>query len=122
MERPVAPPDDVTILTGGSCDPIALVSRTFAHQLTIQGPGKLRDGRVLNVYGACNCGYSPCFKVIPQQWGTAGSGKPLQPLRTVAVDPKLVKLGSLLYIPLLEGRTMPGRSPWGLRTRALRPR
>jgi hypothetical protein len=31
----------------------------------------------------------------------------------VAVDPKVIKLGSLLYIPLLEGRTMPGRAPWG---------
>jgi hypothetical protein len=25
----------------------------------------------------------------------------------------VVKLGSLLYVPLLEGRTMPGRAPWG---------
>ena len=24
-----------------------------------------------------------------------------------------MKLGSLLYVPLLEGRTMPGRPPWG---------
>jgi 3D (Asp-Asp-Asp) domain-containing protein len=51
--------------------------------------------------------------VIQQQWGTAGSGRPLQPFRTVAVDPKLIKLGSLLYVPILEGRTMPGRAPWG---------
>jgi 3D (Asp-Asp-Asp) domain-containing protein len=51
--------------------------------------------------------------VTQAQWGTAGSGKPLQPFRTVAVDPKVVKLGSLLYVPLLEGRTMPGRQPWG---------
>ena len=48
-----------------------------------------------------------------QQWGTTGTGRPLQPFRTVAVDPKLIKLGSLLHIPLLEGRTMPGRAPWG---------
>jgi len=108
------PADDVTIYAGGGkCEPIAQVSRAFAQQLRIQGTGKLRDGRMLNVFGACKCGYSPCFKVTAQQWGTAGSGRPLQPFRTVAVDPKLVKLGSLLYIPLLEGRTMPGRPPWG---------
>ena len=47
------------------------------------------------------------------QWGTAGAGKPLQPFRTVAVDPRVIKLGTLLYVPLLEGRTMPGRAPWG---------
>jgi 3D (Asp-Asp-Asp) domain-containing protein len=109
----IAPPDDVTLFAGGSCDPIARVSRDFVQQLKLQGTGKLRDGRVLNVWGACNCEFSPCFKVTGQQWGTAGSGRPLQPFRTVAVDPKLVKLGSLLYIPLLEGRIMPGRAPWG---------
>lgn len=106
--------DPVTLYTGGGkCEPIADVSKQFAQQVAVQGTGKLRDGRVVNIWGACNCGHSPCFKVTRAQWGTAGSGKPLQPFRTVAVDPKVVKLGSLLYVPLLEGRTMPGRQPWG---------
>lgn len=96
-----------------TCEPIVDVSREFAHQLRVQGTGKLRDGRVLNIWGHCGCDTSPCYKVIEHQWGTSGSGRPLQPFRTVAVDPKLIKLGSLLYVPLLEGRTMPGRSPWG---------
>jgi len=95
------------------CEPIAEVSREFASQLAVQGTGKLHDGRVVNIWGACNCKRSPCFKVTQAQWGTAGSGKPLQPFRTVAVDPRVVKLGSWLYVPLLEGRTMPGRGPWG---------
>jgi 3D (Asp-Asp-Asp) domain-containing protein len=108
----VAPP--VTLYNGGgSCDPIAEVSQEFAQQLAIQGTGKLRDGRVLNIWGHCACEHSPCFKVMENQWGSAGSGRPLQPFRTVAVDPKVIKLGSLLYVPLLEGRTMPGRAPWG---------
>ena len=107
-------PDLVTLYDGGgACEPIAEVSKEFATQLALQGTGKLHDGRVLNIWGACNCRHSPCFKVTHAQWGTAGSGKPLQPFRTVAVDPKVVKLGSLLYVPLLEGRTMPGREPWG---------
>lgn len=109
----VAPPETVTLYQSKNCEPIAEVSREFAHQLRVQGTGKLRDGRVLNIWGHCNCGHSPCFKVIPHQWGTAGSGRPLQPFRTVAVDPKLIKLGSLLHVPLLEGRLMPGRAPWG---------
>jgi 3D (Asp-Asp-Asp) domain-containing protein len=98
---------------GGKCEPIAEVSKAFASQLALQGTGKLRDGRVVNIFGACNCGHSPCFKVTHAQWGTAGTGRPLQPFRTIAVDPKVVKLGSLLYVPLLEGRLMPGRTPWG---------
>jgi 3D (Asp-Asp-Asp) domain-containing protein len=107
-------PDLVTLYAGGgTCELIAEVSKEFASQLALQGTGKLHDGRVLNIWGACNCNHSPCFKVTQAQWGTAGSGKPLQPFRTVAVDPKVVKLGSLLYVPLLEGRTMPGRQPWG---------
>ena len=31
----------------------------------------------------------------------------------MAVDPKVVKIGTLLHVPLLEGRLMPGRAPWG---------
>ncbi len=89
------------------------VEPEFASQLAVQGTGKLRDGRVLNIWGRCKCQRTPCFKVTENQWGTAGSNHPLQPFRTVAVDPKIIKLGTLLYVPLLEGRTMPGRSPWG---------
>ncbi|HEY5951325.1 MAG TPA: 3D domain-containing protein [Kofleriaceae bacterium] len=109
----VAPPDLVTIYEPKSCNVIADVTRDFAAQLELQGTGKLRDGRVLNIWGACPCERKPCFKVTENKWGTAGTGKPLQPFRTVAVDRTVVKLGSLLYVPLLEGRTMPGRPPWG---------
>jgi 3D (Asp-Asp-Asp) domain-containing protein len=128
-DGPVTNPDDATAsadpdlaavatveqvtLYSGTCEPIAEVSKEFGAQLALQGSGKLKDGRVLNVWGTCSCPRSPCFKVIEQQWGTAGNGRPLQPFRTVAVDPKVIKLGSLLYVPLLEGRMMPGRSPWG---------
>jgi 3D (Asp-Asp-Asp) domain-containing protein len=103
----------VTLYESQSCNEIAQVTPEFANQLAIQGTGKLNDGRVLNIWGRCACGHSPCFKVTQNQWGTAGTGHPLQPFRTVAVDPKVVKLGTLLYVPLLEGRTMPGRPPWG---------
>lgn len=114
VELAAITPDLVTLYAGGSrCEPIADVSKEFASQLAVQGTGKLRDGRVVNIWGACNCKHSPCFKVTHAPWGTAGTGKPLQPFRTVAVDPRVVKLGSLLYVPLLEGRTMPGRPPWG---------
>lgn len=95
------------------CEPVAEVSREFASALTLQGTGKLRDGRVINVWGKCSCERSPCFKITENQWGTGGGGRPLQPFRTVAVDPRVVKLRTLLYVPILDGRTMPGRPPWG---------
>ena len=99
-----------------TCNVLAEVDKEFAKSLALQGTGKLKDGRLLNVAGQnnCDCDRKPCFHVIEGQvWGTAGTGRPLAPFRTVAVDPKLIKLGSLLYVPLLEGRTMPGRAPWG---------
>lgn len=104
---------DLVHVYGPTCEPLAEVSRDFAAAMTLQGTGKLRDGRVLNVWGKCSCERSPCFTVVESQWGTGGGGRALQPFRTVAVDPKVIKLGTLLYVPLLEGRTMPGRAPWG---------
>ncbi len=106
-------PELVPVYEGRSCEQIAEVTREFAGQLEMQGTGKLKDGRVLNIWGTCRCGRSPCFKVTSATWGTAGTGRALQPFRTVAVDPRVIKLGTLLYVPVLEGRTMPGRAPWG---------
>ena len=110
----VAPSVDlVTIYEPTKCMPIASVSTEFATQLQLQGTGKLKDGRLLNIWGGCGCARNPCFKVTETKWGISGSGRALHPFRTVAVDRRVIKLGTLLYIPLLEGKTMPGRPPWG---------
>lgn len=108
-----AAPDLVVLYEGKNCEPIAEVSRAFAAAAEMQGTGKLRDGRLINIWGACPCDRSPCFHFTGQKWGNAGTGRGLTPFRTVAADPKVVKLGSLLYLPVLEGRRMPGRPPWG---------
>lgn len=105
--------DLVVLYEGKTCEPIAEVSRAFAAAAEMQGTGKLRDGRIINIWGACACDRSPCFHFTGQKWGAAGTGRGLSPFRTVAADPKVVKLGSLLYLPILEGRQMPGRAPWG---------
>lgn len=101
----------VTLYAAKGCTPIAEVTKEFASQLRLQGTGKLRDGRIVNVWGPCSCESKNCYKVTRSKWGTAGTGRPLQPFRTVAVDRTVVKLGSLLYVPELEGRRMPGRAP-----------
>jgi 3D (Asp-Asp-Asp) domain-containing protein len=112
----VAATETTTIYEAKTCAPIADVSRDFLAQLRLQGTGKLRDGRVVNIWSQCSCARSPCFKVMAHKahkWGTGGAGKALQPFRTVAADRRVIKQGSLLYLPMLEGRTMPGRAPWG---------
>jgi len=107
-------PEPVTLYNGRDCSPIAEVTPEFASALALQGTGKLRDGRVINVFGRCKCGQTrSCYTVTGRKWGTAGTGRALDPFRTVAVDPAQVKLGSLLYIPALDGLTMPGRAPVG---------
>jgi 3D (Asp-Asp-Asp) domain-containing protein len=101
---------DLVPLYDRKCETLATVSRAFAAQLALQGTGRLRDGRVLNVAGRCDCARKPCFHVLPERhkWGMGGSGMPLEPFRTVAVDPRRIKLGSLLYLPELDGMRMPG--------------
>jgi hypothetical protein len=92
--------------------PIATVSKAFARTLDLQGTGKLRDGRVLNTAGVCKCAHSPCYAQIQDAWAMGPQGR-LSPFRSVAVDTRVVKLGSMLYIPELDGKRMPGRAPWG---------
>ena len=104
-------PDNVTIYTK-DCTPLAEVSRDFARKLDLQGTGKLRDGRVVNTSGICKCPNSPCFMEINAAWAIGAGGR-LAPFRSVAIDTRVVPLGSLLYIPELAGKRMPGKAPWG---------
>lgn len=104
-------PDKVTLYDKG-CKPIAEVDPAFAKQLDIQGTGKLADGRVLNTSGLCKCPNSPCFMEIKATWAIGANGR-LAPFRSVAIDTRLIELGSLLYIPELAGKRMPGKAPWG---------
>ena len=110
----VAPVPDLVPMFGKDCQPLVHVSPAFAKQARMQGTGRLRDGRLINVAGKCPCA-GMCFHIPPKQreWGTGGGGKALVPFRMVAVDPRVVPMGSLLYLPDLDGMRMPGRPPHG---------
>jgi 3D (Asp-Asp-Asp) domain-containing protein len=97
------------------CRKVARVSRAFERQLRLEGGGMLRDGRVLTYSGRCSCPNSPCYRRARRghRWGTGVRERPLSPFRSVAVDPRHVSIGRVLYIPELDGLTMPGRRPWG---------
>jgi 3D (Asp-Asp-Asp) domain-containing protein len=96
------------------CRPLARVSGAFAGAVSVEGSGRLRDGRVITVTGNCECA-GPCFKYARagHDWGTGADDRPLAPFRSVAVDPSHVSIGRLLYIPELDGVAMPGSRPWG---------
>lgn len=113
-ERKGASERDVQLYTK-KCKPLVKVSKSFAARLAREGTGKLLDGRTINVSGDCACDHKPCFFAVGRgrRWGVGVYERPLSPFRSVAVDPAEVSIGTLLYIPELDGLTMPGRKPWG---------
>jgi 3D (Asp-Asp-Asp) domain-containing protein len=97
---------------------IATVPEAFANDLFIEGSGRLRDGRVINVAGnSCGtvayevAGYtgSPCYRVLSSSnaWGVGVHGWPLVPLQTIAVDPTVIPYGSWVYIEQWAGKAIP---------------
>lgn len=97
------------------CHKIATVPSAFWSAIKLEGTGKLNDGRIVNYAGACNCARSPCFKVLgdDKPWGEGVQGRALEPFRSIAVDKNKIPYGSWMYIPELDGQTMPGEAPWG---------
>jgi 3D (Asp-Asp-Asp) domain-containing protein len=100
-----------TTIFDKTCAPIAKVSAQFASELSTSGAGKLVDDRMLTVDGECNCKRSPCFRVIDQPWGIGASNRPLVPFRSLAVDRKLIEIGTALWVEQLDGTDMPGTFP-----------
>lgn len=97
-----------------TCKPVARVTKNFRRRLRLEGSGKLKDGRLLSKAGGCQCG-GPCFFVADEehQWGAGVLDRPLKPFRSIAVDPRQVKIGTSLYVAELDGLTMPGNDSEG---------
>jgi hypothetical protein len=83
--------------------PIATVPSDFAAVIATEGVGKLHDGRivVLGMGGGC-------YDVSATEWGLGSSGRPLVLFRSVSVHTGSIALGRWLWIPQLEGATLPG--------------
>jgi len=104
-----------TNLYDTGCSVLDTVPAAFASSLDVEGTGRLADGRVINVSGACGCARTPCYEPVDAQhpWGYGVQGRALVPFRTVAVDSSVIPYGSGLYIEELDGVAMPGAAPWG---------
>jgi 3D (Asp-Asp-Asp) domain-containing protein len=97
-----------------SCQPIAQVPRGFFEALCVQGSGALkRGGTVSFAKRDCACaevcprtGQRICFEALDAAtfpWGRGALGKPITPMRTLAADTAVLPMGTVVYIPELDG-------------------
>jgi 3D (Asp-Asp-Asp) domain-containing protein len=85
---------------------IARVSPAFKHRLDVEGSARLRDGRIINIEDRAH-GRLRYLVVHNAPFGVGEPGFKLIPYRTVAVDPRRIKLGTVLYLPSLAGVSLP---------------
>ena len=91
----------------------ARVPERFAWALRLEGSGLMLDGRVVNYKGACQFGYGTCFEQLDireHPFGRGAGTRPLIPFKSVAVDPRVIKIGEPLYVPEFDGLLLPDGS------------
>lgn len=98
-----------------ACKVLAVVSTGFADAITLEGTGRLSDGRLLNYDGPCACPKTPCFfeADAAHPWGYGVQSRALVPFRSIAVDTSVITIGTRVYVAELDGVTMPGTSDYG---------
>lgn len=101
-------------LKNASCQPIRAVPREFFESLCVQGSGTLATGSTVSFAKRdCACadvcprtGQKICFDELDKSefpWGRGALGKPITPLRSIAVDPSFIPLGTHVYIAEFDG-------------------
>ena len=105
---------DLVDVMSGTCQPIAKVPRGFHDAVCVQGSGALaRGGTISFARRDCECAQicprtqqKICFDALdPSQfpWGRGAAGRPIAPLRTIAADTSILPLGTVVYLPELDG-------------------
>lgn len=108
-------------LMNGACETIAKVPRGFHDAVCVQGSGSLAGGTTVS-FAKRDC---PCAEICPRTgqricfdaldtskfpWGRGARGTPIMPLRSVAADTTVLPMGTVLYIPELDGIARVGES------------
>lgn len=85
---------------------LAEVSTIFKRAVDIEGTGRLLDGRIINYAGRVE--KEVRYLVTRAPFGLGVGTCRLVPFHTAAVDPKVVPLGSVLFIRETVGMVLPG--------------
>lgn len=108
------PKAPVVPLMSATCTEIAKVPRAFHDAVCVQGSGSLRRGGTVSFAKRdCPCaavcprtGQQICFDALDPAtfpFGRGAAGKPIRPLRTIAADTSVLPMGTVVYVPELEG-------------------
>ena len=101
-------------LMNASCQPIAKVPRGFYEAVCVQGSGSLKAGGTVSFSKRdCACaevcprtGQKICFDALDKvtfPFGRGAAGTAITPLRTIAADTAVLPMGTVVYIPELDG-------------------
>jgi 3D (Asp-Asp-Asp) domain-containing protein len=91
------------------------ISEDYFKKLSMEGTGRLLDGRVINYHGRVvkpdgtkEIRWRWCGPEAPHGFGY--EDRLLNPFRSVAVDPSVIPLDSKVYIPAARGAKLPDGS------------
>jgi 3D (Asp-Asp-Asp) domain-containing protein len=114
-EEPIVPETGPTrTVFDANCQALRTVSQEFHDKLCVQGSGRLATGETVSfAKRGCECaaecprtGHRICYELLESRafpWGRGANGRPITPLRTVAVDSAEIPLGTVIYVPEMNG-------------------
>ena len=102
-----------------SCQPIAKVPKAFHDAVCVQGSGSLaRGGTISFAKRDCSCadtcprtGQKICFELLDAAsfpFGRGAAGKAITPMKSVAADTTVLPMGTVIYVPELDGEGSDG--------------